>query len=138
MLEAVNLWIGNDLSETSFHKDHYENLNVVVSGEKHFLLLPLTDVHRMYIREYPVAQYVYSESFDEEQTLLFCLEISSLIAKGIAQGETKSILRKISQNGRLKIQDDAHVISTKKPISISSFLLKISRQIIEYPGFHLI
>ncbi|KAI3506157.1 hypothetical protein L1887_28513 [Cichorium endivia] len=52
--------------------------------------------------------------------------------------ETKSILRKISQHGRLKIQDDAHVISTKKPISISSFLLKISRQIIEYPGFHLI
>ncbi|KAI3691085.1 hypothetical protein L2E82_49302 [Cichorium intybus] len=50
--------------------------------------------------------------------------------------ETKSIL--ISQNGRLKLQDDAHVISTKKPISISSFFLKISRQIIEYPGFHLI
>ncbi|KAL3636778.1 hypothetical protein CASFOL_019077 [Castilleja foliolosa] len=24
--EAVNLWIGNDLSETSFHKDHYENI----------------------------------------------------------------------------------------------------------------
>ncbi|KAI3691095.1 hypothetical protein L2E82_49312 [Cichorium intybus] len=52
--------------------------------------------------------------------------------------ERKSILRKISQNGRLKVQDDAHVISTKKPISISAFLLKISRQIIEYPGFHLI
>ena len=59
--EAVNLWIGNDLSETSFHKDHYENLYAVVTGEKHFLLLPPTDVHRMYIREYPAAQYVYSE-----------------------------------------------------------------------------
>ncbi|KAL2940055.1 JmjC domain-containing protein 7, partial [Bienertia sinuspersici] len=41
--EAVNLWIGNDLSETSFHKDHYENLYAVVSGEKHFILLPPTD-----------------------------------------------------------------------------------------------
>ncbi|CAH1451726.1 unnamed protein product [Lactuca virosa] len=59
--EAVNLWIGNDLSETSFHKDHYENLYAVVTGEKHFLLLPPTDVHRMYIREYPAAQYTYSE-----------------------------------------------------------------------------
>lgn len=29
--EAVNLWIGNHSSETSFHKDHYENLYAVVS-----------------------------------------------------------------------------------------------------------
>lgn len=58
--EAVNLWIGNQLSETSFHKDHYENLYTVVSGHKHFLLLPPTDVHRMYIRQYPAAHYSYS------------------------------------------------------------------------------
>ncbi|CAN0880501.1 Lysine-specific demethylase JMJ32 [Linum grandiflorum] len=57
--EAVNLWIGNHLSETSFHKDHYENFYAVVSREKHFLLLPPTDVHRMYIRDYPAAQYSY-------------------------------------------------------------------------------
>lgn len=59
--EAVNLWIGNHFSETSFHKDHYENLYVVVSGQKHFLLLPPTDVHRMYIRQYPAARYSYSK-----------------------------------------------------------------------------
>lgn len=59
--EAVNLWIGNEFSETSFHKDHYENLYAVVTGEKHFVLLPPTDVHRMYIREYPAAQYSYSK-----------------------------------------------------------------------------
>ncbi|KAG2680038.1 hypothetical protein I3843_11G079300 [Carya illinoinensis] len=59
--EAVNLWVGNHLSETSFHKDHYENLYAVVSGEKHFLLLPPTDVHRMYIRNYPAARYSYSQ-----------------------------------------------------------------------------
>lgn len=58
--EAVNLWIGNECSVTSFHKDHYENLYAVISGEKHFVLLPPTDVHRMYIREYPAAQYHYS------------------------------------------------------------------------------
>ncbi|XP_062077129.1 lysine-specific demethylase JMJ32 isoform X2 [Humulus lupulus] len=59
--EAVNLWIGNHLSETSFHKDHYENLYAVVTGHKHFLLLPPTDVHRMYIQDYPAAQYLYSQ-----------------------------------------------------------------------------
>ncbi|XP_057448869.1 lysine-specific demethylase JMJ32 [Lotus japonicus] len=58
--EAVNLWIGTQQSQTSFHKDHYENLYAVVTGEKHFLLLPPTDVHRLYIRDYPAATYKYS------------------------------------------------------------------------------
>ncbi|KAI3687309.1 hypothetical protein L1987_81003 [Smallanthus sonchifolius] len=70
--EAVNLWIGNELSETSFHKDHYENVYAVVTGEKHFVLLPPTDVHRMYIREYPAAKYIYSEETGE-----FKLEIEN-------------------------------------------------------------
>lgn len=63
--EAVNLWIGNHVSQTSFHKDHYENLYAVVSGEKHFILLPPTDVHRMYIRKYPQANYSYSKETGE-------------------------------------------------------------------------
>ncbi|KAH7836172.1 hypothetical protein Vadar_033355 [Vaccinium darrowii] len=63
--EAVNLWIGNELSVTSFHKDHYENLYAVITGEKHFLLVPPTDVHRMYIHNYPAAQYSYSKDSGE-------------------------------------------------------------------------
>ncbi|KAG5145152.1 hypothetical protein AAZX31_11G087800 [Glycine max] len=63
--EAVNLWIGNQHSRTSFHKDHYENLYAVVTGEKHFLLLPPTDVHRLYIRDYPAATYSYSSDTGE-------------------------------------------------------------------------
>lgn len=63
--DAVNLWIGNQFSETSFHKDHYENLYVVISGEKRFLLLPPTDVHRMYITEYPAAHYYYNQDRGE-------------------------------------------------------------------------
>ncbi|CAM6104458.1 unnamed protein product [Calypogeia fissa] len=58
MPEAVNLWIGNENAVTSFHKDHYENLYAVVAGAKHFTLLPPVDVHRMYIKDYPSAQYV--------------------------------------------------------------------------------
>lgn len=63
--EAVNLWIGNRYSQTSFHKDHYENLYAVVTGEKHFLLFPPTDVHRFYIRHYPAATYTYSQESGE-------------------------------------------------------------------------
>ncbi|XP_058085277.1 lysine-specific demethylase JMJ32 isoform X2 [Magnolia sinica] len=70
--EAVNLWIGNHLSETSFHKDHYENLYAVISGEKHFLLLPPTDFHRMYIRDYPAARYSFSQETGE-----FTLQLES-------------------------------------------------------------
>ncbi|KAH7430237.1 hypothetical protein KP509_09G089500 [Ceratopteris richardii] len=55
--EAVNLWIGNEKAVTSFHKDHYENLYAVIAGEKHFTLLPPTDIHRLYIKEYPCAHY---------------------------------------------------------------------------------
>lgn len=59
--EAVNLWIGNAHSVTSFHKDHYDNIYAVVSGEKHFLLLPPTEHHRLYVRDYPAAHYVAEE-----------------------------------------------------------------------------
>ena len=61
--EAVNLWIGTRHSVTSFHKDHYENLYAVISGEKHFTLLPPTDVHRMYVNKYPTAHYERTVSF---------------------------------------------------------------------------
>ncbi|KAJ7548776.1 hypothetical protein O6H91_07G026400 [Diphasiastrum complanatum] len=59
--EAVNLWIGNEKGVTSFHKDHYENMYVMVAGEKHFTLLPPVDVHRLYVRSYPSASFKRSQ-----------------------------------------------------------------------------
>ncbi|GMH42755.1 hypothetical protein BSKO_10674 [Bryopsis sp. KO-2023] len=56
--EAVNIWIGDERSVTSFHKDHYENIYVVVRGSKIFTLLPPTEVFRMHIKEYPSAKYI--------------------------------------------------------------------------------
>ena len=53
--DAVNLWIGNYRSVTSFHKDHYENIYAVITGEKTFTLLPPSDVYRMHLAQYPVA-----------------------------------------------------------------------------------
>ncbi|KAM0904429.1 hypothetical protein ACQ4PT_018011 [Festuca glaucescens] len=72
--EAVNLWIGNSCSVTSFHKDHYDNIYVVLSGEKHFLLLLPTEHHRLYIRDYPAARYVAEQETEEVPRLKLEIE----------------------------------------------------------------
>ncbi|KAG2450153.1 hypothetical protein HYH02_000255 [Chlamydomonas schloesseri] len=56
--EAVNLWVGDQRSATSFHKDHYENLYAVVRGTKVFTLLPPCDAFRMRLRRFPAATYM--------------------------------------------------------------------------------
>lgn len=38
--EAVNVWFGTAASASSLHKDHYENLMVVLRGTKVFTLIP--------------------------------------------------------------------------------------------------
>ena len=45
--EAVNLWIGNDASQTSYHQDFYENIYTVVRGTKVFSLRPPCDAFEM-------------------------------------------------------------------------------------------
>ena len=55
--EAVNLWIGGKESVTTFHKDPYENLFVVIAGTKTFHLLPPTDSYRLKCKDFPVANY---------------------------------------------------------------------------------
>eukprot|EP00879_Flechtneria_rotunda_P021792 GHRR01022979.1.p1 GENE.GHRR01022979.1~~GHRR01022979.1.p1 ORF type:complete len:316 (+),score=99.04 GHRR01022979.1:221-1168(+) len=55
--DAVNLWIGDERSTTTYHKDHYENLYAVVRGRKVFYLLPPTDAYRMGLQRYPTAQF---------------------------------------------------------------------------------
>lgn len=55
--EATNFWLGDGRAETSWHKDHYENLYAVVAGEKHFRLMPPCDAPCMAIRPYPAASY---------------------------------------------------------------------------------
>ncbi|GLI69169.1 hypothetical protein VaNZ11_013738, partial [Volvox africanus] len=56
--EAMNIWIGDERSATSFHKDHYENLYAVIRGTKVFSLLPPCDAYRMYLTRCPAASYM--------------------------------------------------------------------------------
>lgn len=55
--DAVNFWMGDCRAVTSLHKDHYENLYCVISGEKTFTLYPPTDMPYIPHQNYEVAQY---------------------------------------------------------------------------------
>ncbi|XP_063234322.1 bifunctional peptidase and (3S)-lysyl hydroxylase Jmjd7-like isoform X2 [Bacillus rossius redtenbacheri] len=57
MPDAVNLWIGDGRAITSMHKDPYENIYCVVSGCKHFILLPPTDRPWIPYKRFPTAVY---------------------------------------------------------------------------------
>jgi peptidyl-lysine (3S)-dioxygenase / protease len=59
--EAVNLWIGDERSISSLHKDHFENLYVVITGEKIFTLYPPTDIQFFGETIYPTKRYQYSK-----------------------------------------------------------------------------
>ncbi|KXS20226.1 Clavaminate synthase-like protein [Gonapodya prolifera JEL478] len=53
--DAANFWLGDEKSVTSLHKDHYENLFVVIQGRKTFTIIPPTDAWLLYERDYPAA-----------------------------------------------------------------------------------
>uniref|UniRef100_G1QG60 Bifunctional peptidase and (3S)-lysyl hydroxylase JMJD7 n=1 Tax=Myotis lucifugus TaxID=59463 RepID=G1QG60_MYOLU len=78
MPDAVNFWLGEAAAVTSLHKDHYENLYCVVSGEKHFLLHPPSDRPFIPYEMYTPATYQLTEegSFkmvDEEAMEKVCV-----------------------------------------------------------------
>jgi Cupin-like domain len=57
--EAINMWIGNETNVSAIHKDHYENLFYVLSGEKLFTLYPPGDVCFLTENKYRSGRFVY-------------------------------------------------------------------------------
>lgn len=55
--DAVNLWMGDERAASAMHKDHYENLFYVLSGEKVFGLCPPSDAPFLYEREVLAGQF---------------------------------------------------------------------------------
>jgi len=55
--DAVNFWMGDERAITSMHKDPYENLYCVVSGQKDFILLPPSDIAYLPYEKFPAATY---------------------------------------------------------------------------------
>ncbi|GAX20755.1 hypothetical protein FisN_7Hh066 [Fistulifera solaris] len=63
--QAVNLWMGNECSVSSMHKDHYENLFYVASGEKVFTLCPPADAPFLYEQECESGQFLWDADRQE-------------------------------------------------------------------------
>eukprot|EP00967_Tisochrysis_lutea_P103919 scaffold157274_cov22-Tisochrysis_lutea.AAC.1 len=54
---ATNIWIGENAARTTVHADLFDNLYLVVTGEKHFTLLPPDEGIRLERRQYRAATY---------------------------------------------------------------------------------
>eukprot|EP00392_Amoebophrya_sp_AT5.2_P008977 g9005.t1 len=66
-MEALNLWVGDERSLSSFHKDNYENLYLVTAGAgKVFWLAPPCSAPYFYQEAYQTARYRWSRSPEEE------------------------------------------------------------------------
>ncbi|KAK4056539.1 hypothetical protein OIO90_002386 [Microbotryomycetes sp. JL221] len=60
--DVSNIWIGDNRSVTSLHKDPYENIYFVVRGSKHFKLLSPTASAVLDEQQYPHATWSFSSS----------------------------------------------------------------------------
>lgn len=60
-IDAINFWQGARPTKTSWHRDPYENIYVVIRGSKRVRLLPMTDAWRMRIKTYPQAKWEYKD-----------------------------------------------------------------------------
>lgn len=65
-LTAANLWIGDERSVSSLHKDFYENFYCCISGEKTFILFPPADIAFMNEAEYKTKRYDYKKMHDNQ------------------------------------------------------------------------
>lgn len=59
--DAVNFWLENSHSTTSFHKDHYENLHVVVCGQKTFELVARRTNGLLMEKDYVIKRFGLNE-----------------------------------------------------------------------------
>mmetsp|Transcript_34506 Transcript_34506/g.83456 ORF Transcript_34506/g.83456 Transcript_34506/m.83456 type:complete len:355 (-) Transcript_34506:57-1121(-) len=60
--DAVNIWIGDERSVSSLHRDPYENIYCVVKGTKKFTLLPPTDGPYLQEQPFPCKRYKMTEA----------------------------------------------------------------------------
>ena len=61
-VDATNFWQGRAPTKTSWHRDPYENIYVVLRGTKRVRLLPMTDTYRLQVKDYPQAVWRYEEN----------------------------------------------------------------------------
>lgn len=68
-LAAANLWIGDERSVSTMHKDFFENLYCVVEGEKLFTLMPPVDVLFLEEKEFATRRWCVNTPCDQGKNL---------------------------------------------------------------------
>ena len=83
--EATNIWIGDERSVTSTHRDPYENLYLVLKGSKIFTLYPPVDEITLPTQQVLTGKYtfdatsgVFSTTLNEDQTRIPWVTIDPL------------------------------------------------------------
>eukprot|EP00466_Bigelowiella_natans_P020829 jgi/Bigna1/71771/fgenesh1_pg.17_\ len=64
--DAVNIWIGDQRSVSSLHRDPYENMYCVIKGLKRFTLLPPTDGPYLAEQDFPC----FKHTLKQQQTVV--------------------------------------------------------------------
>ena len=68
--EATNIWIGNERSVTSTHRDPYENLYLVVNGRKKFVLYPPVEEICLHAEMFRTGRWVYDEATEKFEVVV--------------------------------------------------------------------
>lgn len=68
--EAINIWIGDEKSVTSTHRDPYENLYLVLKGSKKFTLFPPVDEVVLPTKFVRTGKYAFDEMTGVFSTIL--------------------------------------------------------------------
>lgn len=76
--DAKNVWVGDDRSVTSYHRDYYENLYTVISGTKVFSLRPPCDYPDMrFVKDCAPGRYVFERDPDGRPKWRINVDISA-------------------------------------------------------------
>ena len=109
--EAINLWIGDERSVSSLHKDHFENMYAVIAGEKIFTLLPPTDVVFLKEAEHPTLRYAFNPESKAVLTPVSPEGRTSSSAPAPAPASTRA---RLPDGGERNEEPENHTIEAEK------------------------
>ena len=133
--QAINLWVGNESAKSAMHKDYYENLYYVCSGEKTFVLCPPSDALLLEEAALPTGRFACIHG---QWTVHPVLEDTSAVAVAVAssssmEGEEESLSCREQYTHWIK-PNVQHLLPQRDETHTSpSFLLRKRNFLKQYP-----
>lgn len=115
--EAVNFWMGDADSRTSMHRDHYENVYTVVTGAKHFVLLPPTE--QPWLDEKPVRAARYCRSPPSPRPSSAAAAVHTLNGFDVLLDEPEELVAWVHVDPEQCEQIDGHHFSQFPPLHVT-------------------